>query len=172
MKKYITDSHNLLINIIFLILGIALAVASFFLFGKTVLIMYVIAFIALYVPLSIRSGMHMVMYERTCVLNQISHNLPVSYNEKRFRAGYIKVFLPIYTFLFASLFIPARGLWLIPFIPVSIVVIVMYKIFFAPWVDIGLKKSKYRMIHFSIFAGIVIFALLFRLVIFPGVYAG
>ena len=170
MKKYITDSHNLLINIVFLIIGIALAVASFFFFGKTVLIMYAIAFIALYVPLSIRSGMHMVMYERACVLNQISHDMPVSYNEKRFRIGYIKVFLPIYSFLLASLLMPAKGLWLIPFIPVSVAVIVMYKIFSSPWVDVGLKKSRYRIIHFSIFAAIVIFALLFRFVIFPGVY--
>ena len=170
MKKYITDSHNLLINIIFLILGIALAVASFLLFGKTVLIMYAIGFIAIYVPLSVRSGVHMVMYERTCVINQISHDLPVSYNKKRFRIGIVKVFLPTYTFLFASLLIPANGLWLIPFIPVNIVAFVMYKMFMSPWTDVGLKKSSWRAIHISTYLSIIAAALIVRIVLFPSAY--
>ena len=171
MKK-ISPKTRKILNIAFFMIGVALAALSFRLFGKTAFIIYAICFTLVFCPLIMRAGIGSIMYERLCVINQISADMPIDYNKKRFVIGYFKAFTPMYAFIFASLLMPARGLWVVPFIPSMIAWFVFYKMLMNPWVDIGRKKSRYRLIHLTVLAALLIAAVLIRVVVFPSVYAG
>ena len=169
MKK-ISPKTRKILNIVFLIIAAAFAVGSFSLLGKTVFIIYMIGFTLVCCPLIMRAGIGSIMYERLCVINQISADMPINYNKKRFVVGYFKAFTPMYAFVFASLMMPARGLWVVPFIPSMIAWFIFYKMLMNPWVDIGWKKSSYRLIHLTILFALLLVAVLIRVFIFPSVF--
>ena len=120
------------------------------------------------IPFTMSLGKRFVMRELEFVVNQRRAEIPLDFNVKKTKLGFILMFAPLYVLMLACFFFPAHDAWVVPYIPVFLYTMIA-AILSKHTVELfDFSAKKYKWIHISLYVGIFILGCLVRIfIIYP-----
>ena len=124
--RYRKSKGRTIINVICGILGIGMLVVIT-LYGGLVAILAGLGFFGLIFAFlfSMHQGKEMLLTQCCIVKEQLNNDLPVSFDNKKARLGFVLSFAPIYIIMHILSFIPGGWLWFVPYVPFCIICLLL-----------------------------------------------
>ncbi len=124
--RYRRSRGRTIINIIAGILGIGVLVLVI-LYGGIVAILAGLAFFgAIFGFLfSMHHGKELLLTQCCIVKEQLNNDLPVSFDQKQAKLGFVLSFAPIYVIMLILSLIPGGWLWFVPYLPFCIICLLL-----------------------------------------------
>jgi len=96
---------------------------------------------------SMHQGKEMLLYECFIVKEQLNHDLPVDFNKRRVKMGFLLSFAPIYVIMLIASLIPGGWLWVVPYLPFFIICLILTYMSHGFVEVFNFSHGKYRLCH-------------------------
>lgn len=154
------------LNIIGYILGIAILAYMVYIGGIIALLVggaffgTIAAFLA-----SMHTGKDILLVQCEIVKGQLNNNLPVEFNVRKVKLGFILSFAPIYIIMLICSLIPGGYLWLIPYLPFFVIALLLSHMSQGFVEVFNFNKHKYNACHVGAHLFILIVGSLIRILV-------
>jgi len=163
---------RLIINILAFVLA-AVLIIGFFASGfinqiKQAIPVYIgIVIVLAGIPSLMALGNRMIIKQDSIISTQILFNQPISFNKRPVIWGYVIMFFPLYLFILGTLLLPYDSIWIMFFIPSSVITFVLSRLKAEMLTPFKISRRKYKLCHFGAYSFSIItgVALRFTLII-------
>ncbi len=114
---------------------------------------------------SMHYGKDILLYQCSIVKEQLNNDLPVSYNKRLVKLGFVLCFAPIYIIMLIASLLPGGYLWVIPYLPFFIIVLLLSHMSRGFVEVFNFNQHKYNACHVGAHLFVLIVGTLIRVLV-------